>query len=73
MTDEPIRTRLDAIDARLVRIEEVLAENERLRAALQYESEGRRALAEQVTWLLELLGESRKDGRWLRSKLPPQT
>lgn len=60
--------RLDSIDQRLSRIEQRLEEVDTLREALQHERDSRGALAEQTTWLIETLGEARKEVRWLRSK-----
>jgi hypothetical protein len=58
--------RLDAIDARLVRveaaldrIEAILSREEALRGRLEHAEESRRQLADQASWLIDLLGESR--------------
>ena len=68
MDQADLARRLDAIDARLERIETDLAGAERLREALQHERDSRRALAEQTSWLIEVLGEARKEVRWLKQE-----
>lgn len=63
---------IEALDARLARLEERLGprldEADRLRDALQHERDSRHALAEQARWLIEMLGETRKELRWLRQE-----
>lgn len=60
--------RLDDVVARLDRVTGALDEAERLRESLRYERDARRALADQTTWLIEVLGETRKELRWLRQE-----
>jgi len=65
---DAILARLDAIDARLDALEGVTAEAADLRARLAHETESRAALAEQTSWLIEVLGDARKEVRWLKSE-----
>lgn len=61
MNPDPIHQRLTAIETRLASIERGLADAQQLRAALLHESESRRQLAEQAAYLLEQLGEARRE------------
>ena len=63
MNDKDLRDQLAAIAQRLERIESGLVEAAQLRVALQHEIESRRQLAEQAAYLLELVGEVRRDLR----------
>lgn len=66
MTGNDIPSRLDAIEARLSRIEQAIGDSARLREQLQHEIESRRALAEQTAYLLEKLGEARREVKVLQ-------
>lgn len=66
MTGNDIPSRLDAIEARLSRIEQAIGDTARLREQLQHEIESRRALAEQTAYLLEKLGEARREVKLLQ-------
>jgi septal ring factor EnvC (AmiA/AmiB activator) len=68
MEQADLTRRLDAIDARLERLDRSLAEADRLREALDHERQSRRELAEQAQWLVETLGETRRELRWLRQE-----
>ena len=67
MNDSDTAQKLLAIESRLVRIESALAEAAQLRAALQPEVESRRQFAEQAAYLLEMLGEARRELKSLRA------
>lgn len=67
MSMDPIHERLAAIESRLANIERGLADADHLRAALQHEVDSRRQLAEQAAYLLEQLGEARRELRKLQS------
>lgn len=66
MTGNDIPSRLDAIEARLSRIEQAIGDSARLREQLQHEIESRKALAEQTAYLLEKLGEARREVKLLQ-------
>ena len=68
MNLDPIHERLAAIESRLAGIERGLAESSQLRQALQHEIDSRRQLAEQAAYLLEQLGEARREVRELQAK-----
>lgn len=68
MNLDPIHERLAAIESRLANIERGLAEASQLRSALQHEIDSRRQLAEQAAYLLEQLGESRRELRELQAR-----
>ena len=68
MNLDPIHERLAAIESRLAGIERGLAEAGQLRQALQHEIDSRRQLAEQAAYLLEQLGEARREVRELQAK-----
>ncbi len=61
MNDKDLKEQLAAIAQRLERIEAGLVEAAQLRVALQHEIESRRQLAEQAAYLLELVGEVRRE------------
>ena len=61
MSMDPIHERLAAIESRLAGIERGMADADHLRAALQHEIDSRRQLAEQAAYLLEQLGEARRE------------
>lgn len=60
---------LAEIARRLAAIERAVHGAEELRQDLAREVEARRRLGEQTVWLLEQLGEARKEIRWLRARL----
>jgi hypothetical protein len=68
MNDHDVKQQLSAIQARLGRIEAGLAEAAYLRAALQHEIESRRQLSEQAAYLLELVGEMRRELKAAKAK-----
>lgn len=68
MNLDPIHERLAAIESRLANIERGLAEASQLRSALQHEIDSRRQLAEQAAYLLEQLGEARRELRELQAR-----
>ena len=70
MDTDPIFERLAAIESRLLRLEAALAEADRLREALEHERESRRQLAEQAAYLLEQLGDARREVLALKGQAP---
>ncbi|MFO1052844.1 MAG: hypothetical protein U1F36_11570 [Planctomycetota bacterium] len=60
--------RLDAMAQRLDQIGSLLSEATTLRAQLVHEIDSRRALADQMQGLIEVLGEARKQVRWLEAE-----
>lgn len=67
MNDHDLKQQLSAIHERLGRIEAGLAESAQLRSALQHEIESRRQLSEQAAYLLELVGEMRRELKALKA------
>ncbi len=68
MNPDPLHERLAAIESRLASLERSLADAQQLRLALQHETESRRQLAEQAAYLLEQLGDARRELRELKQK-----
>ena len=60
--------RLEVMAARLAALERIAGEATELRARLEHEIASRLALAEQTAWLIEVLGEARKQVRWLETE-----
>lgn len=66
---DALAARLEEIGSRLDRIEGTLAADVgALREKLDYERESRKALAEQTSWLIEVLGDARKEVRRLKQQ-----
>jgi hypothetical protein len=68
MNDHDVKQQLSTIQERLGRIEAGLAETAYLRSALQHEIESRRQLSEQAAYLLELVGEMRRELKAAKAK-----
>ncbi len=63
-----LESRLDAMVQRLDQLGSLVSEAASLRAQLAHEIDSRRALADQTRWLIEVLGEARKQVRWLEAE-----
>ncbi len=68
MNPDLIHERLAAIESRLANIERGLMEAKELRASLQHEVDSRRQLAEQAAYLLEQLGDARRQLKAVQEK-----